>query len=69
MERERVALLDELGKCFDRDRSYLVNEAVEQYLARQQRQIAEVQRSLAEVKAGQFLTEEEFLADVAAWDQ
>lgn len=69
MDRDRVALLDELGKCFHRDRSYLVNEAVEEYLARQEWQIAEVKRSLAEVKAGKLLTEEEFLADTASWDQ
>ncbi len=69
MAKERVTALDKLGKCYDRDRSYLVNEAVEEYLARQEWQIAEVKRSLAEVKAGTFLTEEEFLADVATWDQ
>ena len=49
--------------------TYLVNEAVEEYLARQEWLIAEVKRSLAEVKAGKFLTEEEFIADVASWDQ
>jgi len=69
MDRDRVDALDELGKCFHRDRSYLVNEAVEEYLARQEWQIAEAKRSLADVKAGKFLTEEEFLADVASWDR
>jgi predicted transcriptional regulator len=68
MKKDHIKALDELGKCYDRDRSYLVNQAVEEYLARREWQLEEVKRSLAEVKAGKFLTEEEFLKDVASWD-
>lgn len=68
MGKDRIAALDELGKCYDRDRSYLVNEAVEEYLARREWQLEEVKRALAEVEEGKFLTEEEFLKDVASWD-
>jgi predicted transcriptional regulator len=68
MAKDRVKMLDELGKCYDRDRSYLFNEAVEEYLARREWQLEEVKRALAEVKEGKFLTEEEFLKDVASWD-
>jgi len=67
MGKKRVEALDELGKCYDRDRSYLVNEAVEEYLARREWQLEEVKRALAEVAEGKFLTEEEFLRDVASW--
>ncbi len=68
MEKDRVKVLDELGTCYDRDRSYLVNEAVEEYLARRQWQLEQVMQARAEVKEGKFLTEEEFLRDVASWD-
>lgn len=66
--RGQVKLLDELAKHFDRDRSYLVNEAVEEYLALRQWQIDEVKLALEEVEAGKFLTEEEFLCDAKRWD-
>jgi predicted transcriptional regulator len=68
MAKDRIKMLDELGKYNDRDRSYIVNEAVEEYLARRQWEIEQVQRALKNVEAGKFLTEEEFLQDVASWD-
>ena len=68
MAKNRIKMLDELGKCDDRDRSYIVNEAVEEYLSRRQWQLEQVQRALKAVEAGKFLTEEEFLRDVASWD-
>lgn len=67
MGKDRIAALDELGKCYDRDRSYLVNEAVEEYLVRREWQLAEVKRSLAEVEQGKFLTDEDFEADMKTW--
>jgi len=68
MRKDRVKMLDDIGECCDRDRSYIVNEAVEEYLARRQWQIEQVQRALKSVEAGKFLTEEDFLRDVASWD-
>lgn len=68
MAKDRVDMLDELGKCYDRDRSYLVNEAVEEYIAHRKWQVEEVKRALKDVEEGKFLTEEEFLRDVASWD-
>ena len=40
---EKVAELDAIAKAMDRDRSYLLNEAVESYLSEQQRFAAMVQ--------------------------
>jgi predicted transcriptional regulator len=34
---EKVAQLDSIAKAMDRDRSYLLNEAVENYLSEQRR--------------------------------
>jgi predicted transcriptional regulator len=67
MAKDRVKALDEIGEAYDRDRSYIVNEAVEEYLARRQWQVEEVERARREVAEGKFLTEEEFLADVKTW--
>ena len=68
MGKDRVKMLDDIGKCYDRDRSYIVNEAVEEYLVRRHWQLEEVKRAMAEIKEGKVLTEEEFLRDVASWD-
>ncbi len=68
MKKERIKAIDELGKFYDRDRSYIVNEAVEEYLTRRQWQLEEVKRALTEVEEGKVLTEEEFLREVASWD-
>lgn len=67
MAKDRVNMLDEIGEACDRDRSYIVNEAVEEYLARRRWQVEEVERARREVAEGNFLTEEEFLADVKTW--
>lgn len=67
MGKDRVAALDALGKCDDRDRSYLVNEAVEEYLARRAWQVEQVELARKEVAEGKFFTDEEFMADVKTW--
>ena len=56
---DRVALLDKLGTHYDRDRSYLVNQAVEGFLAMHEWQIAEIERALKEAEAGDFATDAE----------
>ena len=65
--KDRAAALDELGKYYDRDRSYLVNVAVEEYLARHDWQVEQVKLARREVADGKFLTEEQFLDDLKTW--
>ena len=59
MTEAQVALLDKLGAHFDRDRSYLVNQAVAGFLSMHEWQIEETQRALAEVESGDFATDGE----------
>jgi predicted transcriptional regulator len=56
---DRVALLDKLGAHYDRDRSYLVNQAVEGFLAMHEWQITEIEKALKEADAGDFATDAE----------
>lgn len=65
--QDRVDALDKLGQLVDRDRSYLINEAIDYYVAHQKWQIEEVERAIQEVESGNFLTEEEFIADMKTW--
>jgi predicted transcriptional regulator len=55
----KVAALDELASHQNRDRSYLINEAIDQYLSRQQWMLAEGRKAVAEADAGRFLGDEE----------
>lgn len=67
MDDDRVAGLDRLGEYYDRDRSYLINEAVERYLSYHQWQLDEVDKAIAEANAGELLSEKEFDVEMKKW--
>lgn len=56
---KKIAALDELASHQDRDRSYLINEAIDQYLAHRQWMLAEIRKAVAEAENGEFLGEQE----------
>ncbi len=62
LDSEKRATLDAIAAGMDRDRSYLINEAITLYLEMHQWQIEEIQRAVAEADAGDFTTEEEVTA-------
>jgi predicted transcriptional regulator len=59
LDRECVAFLDTLGKNVDRDRSYLIKDAVNRYIEIHRWQIEEIKKAVAEADAGEFASEEE----------
>ncbi|MDX2242344.1 MAG: ribbon-helix-helix protein, CopG family [Leptolyngbyaceae cyanobacterium bins.302] len=62
LDSEKRAVLDAIAAGLDRDRSYLINEAITLYLEMHQWQIEEIQRAVAEADAGDFATEKEVTA-------
>ncbi len=58
MDAEKRAALDALARVTDRDRSYLINEAIDAYLAVHRWQIARVEEGLRQAEAGEFATDE-----------
>jgi predicted transcriptional regulator len=52
LESEKVAALDQLAKAQTRDRTFLLNEAVDAYLDNQQWQIKHIQEGLRQAEAG-----------------
>jgi predicted transcriptional regulator len=68
IDAEKVAKLDSIAKAMDRDRSYLLNEAVESYLSEQQRFIAMVKEGLEDVRAGRTISHEEVERMVSEWE-
>jgi predicted transcriptional regulator len=59
LDSEAVAFLDTLGAQLDRDRSYLIKEAVSQYIKLHAWQIEEIKKGLAEADRGEFASEAE----------
>ncbi len=59
LDADKIAFLDQLADNFDRDRSYLIRQAIDSYIALHRWQIDEVKQALAEADAGDFLTDEE----------
>jgi predicted transcriptional regulator len=59
LDSERRAALDEIAAGLDRDRSYLINEAIALYLEMYQWQIQQIKQAVTEADAGDFATEAE----------
>lgn len=69
LNQEDVTFLDKLAEVTDRDRSYLIKQAVAAFIANQKWQVEEVERALAEADRGEFLTDQQFRAEVQSWDK
>lgn len=66
-DSEKVVQLDSLAKAMDRDRSYLINEAVEHYLSRQRRFTELVEEGLRASQRGELIDDDEFGARMESW--
>jgi predicted transcriptional regulator len=58
-DKARRDALDSVAASMDRDRSYVLNEAVAAYLEVQQWHLADTQKAVEEAEAGDFATERE----------
>lgn len=67
LESDKVAALDELADSMDRDRTYLLNEAVGAYLELQQWQLDRIEAGLAEADAGKVIPHSKVKAMAAKW--
>lgn len=59
IEPETKAALDALASAMDRDRSYIIHEAVDAYLETQRWQIAHIKQGLKEADEGKFVSQRE----------
>jgi predicted transcriptional regulator len=66
---EKVDELDVIAKAMDRDRSYLLNEAVEAYLSEQHRFAAMVEEGLQDMRNGRSFTDEQVERMVDDWER
>ena len=66
-DEETKTRLDSLAGALRRDRSFLINEAIEQYLELNDWQEAQIRAGIEEGDRGDFATEEEVEAVFAKW--
>lgn len=64
---ETATKLDELAKATNRSKSFIVANALEQFLEEQAWQVARINESIAQADAGEFATEEEIKDEFAKW--
>ncbi len=67
IESDRVAELDAIAKSLDRDRSHLLNEAVDSYLNQQRRLFAIVNKGLRASKNGKTIADEDLDERIGSW--
>ena len=59
--------LDKLAKATERSRSFLVAEAIREYVAVNEWQIEEIKKGLREADAGDFASDKEMEQTIAKW--
>ncbi|HEY4899812.1 MAG TPA: CopG family ribbon-helix-helix protein [Terriglobales bacterium] len=59
--------LDKLAKAAERSRSFLVAEAIRDFVALNEWQIAEIKKGLREADAGDFASDKEMERTIAKW--
>ena len=58
-ESEKRQALDEIARGLDRDRSWVLNAAIDAYLDVHAWQVARIKEGLRQAEAGEFATDEE----------
>ena len=69
LDAEKRKAIDKIALLLERDRSDILNEAIDAYLQVQQWQLEHIKESLRQADAGEFATEEEVAAAFARWRQ
>jgi predicted transcriptional regulator len=65
--KAQIHQLDTLAKQQHRDRTQLIEEAIEQYLTLQQLHLARIDEGIQAADRGEFATEEQIQAEFARW--
>jgi RHH-type rel operon transcriptional repressor/antitoxin RelB len=67
LDVKKRAALDALAQAQDRDRTYVLNEAIDAYLDVHQWQIEHINEGIRQADAGEFATEAEVAAAFSRW--
>lgn len=67
LDSEKVTALDALAETLDRDRTYLLNEAVTAYLEVQEWQVKRIKAAIRQADEGQLVDHKEVKKLAAKW--
>jgi predicted transcriptional regulator len=67
LDAEKVEALDSLANALDRDRTYLLNEAVDAYLEVQQWQIEHIKAAVRQASSGKLMDHDQVKKLAAKW--
>lgn len=69
LDTEKREALDKIASLLERDRSEILNEAIDAYLQVREWQLEHIQEGLRQADAGEFASDEEVAAAFARWRQ
>jgi predicted transcriptional regulator len=67
LESDKVSALDALADSLDRDRTYILSEAVQAYLDTQQWQLEQIHAGIAEADAGRVIDHRKVKGMASRW--
>ena len=67
LDSEKREALDAIAEVADRDRSYILNEAIDAYLDTHRWQVEHIRKGLRQARAGRFASEKEVRKALARW--
>ncbi len=67
IDDDKIEALDQLAKIQKRDRTFVINEAIETYLEINQWHIAHIKASLAQAERGEFAKESDVAKVLKKW--
>ena len=67
LENKKKKALDAIATALDRDRSYVLNEAIDAYLEVHRWQMAHIEEGILQANVGKFATSREVAAAFARW--
>ena len=67
LDPERKEVLDAIAAGMDRDRSYILNEAIDAYIDAHQWQIDHIKEGWRQARAGKFASDQEVARAFARW--
>ncbi len=67
VDSDKKDALDAIAAGQDRDRSYVLNQAIDAYIETHRWQIEHIEEGLRQADAGEFATDEEVAAAFAKW--
>jgi len=67
LDSEKTKAIDDIALGTDRDRTYVINEAIDAYLEVHQWQLDHIKEGLRQADAGEFASDDEVAAAFSKW--